>query len=179
MLSDRHEAEDVCQVVFERVLRGLGRYEQRDGVPFRAWLFEIARNEVSRELGRRARRSEPIDPVLVDEQRDGPAGAAWSALGWLGDGKLASLAAELPCHYQQVLALRYLAHLSWREIAVVLGTTVKAAQHNQARALAQLRAAWARVEPSSARSWPAPKRGDAGTAAATARPALAPVRAVV
>jgi RNA polymerase sigma-70 factor (ECF subfamily) len=138
MLRDRHEAEDVRQMVFERMLRGLGRYEQRDGVPFRAWLFEIARNEVSRELGRRARRSVPTDPTRVNELRDGPATQAWSVLGWLGDGELAYLAAELPRHYQHVLALRHLAHLSWKEVAVVLDMTVKAAQDTQRRALAQL-----------------------------------------
>ena len=44
-LNNRTEAEDVAQDVFIRALAAIKKYEERD-VPFTAWLFRIAHNQV-------------------------------------------------------------------------------------------------------------------------------------
>src|SRR5919205_2368047 len=42
IVRDRHEAEDITQNVFAKLLSAIARYEQRE-VPFAAWLLRIAR----------------------------------------------------------------------------------------------------------------------------------------
>src|SRR5918997_4099516 len=44
-LRRREDAEDVTQLVFERIVTGLPRY-RHTGKPFSAWAFRIARNAV-------------------------------------------------------------------------------------------------------------------------------------
>jgi len=44
-IKHQEEAEDITQLVFLKALKNIERYELRD-VPFRAWLYQIARNTV-------------------------------------------------------------------------------------------------------------------------------------
>ncbi|HEV8574241.1 MAG TPA: RNA polymerase sigma factor [Dehalococcoidia bacterium] len=53
-VGDRREAEEQAAQVLEEALRGIGRYQER-GLPFRAWLFRIARNVVADHIKRRQR----------------------------------------------------------------------------------------------------------------------------
>src|SRR6266702_1473655 len=60
-VSRREDAEDLTQLVFERIVGGLPRY--RPGRrPFAAWVFRIARNAVIDHV-RRERPTEQLDPV--------------------------------------------------------------------------------------------------------------------
>src|SRR4051812_8533001 len=43
LLRDEHDAEDVTQQVFAKLLTSLSKYEQRE-VPFSAWILRVARN---------------------------------------------------------------------------------------------------------------------------------------
>jgi hypothetical protein len=43
IVHDPHEAEDVTQQVFGKLVRVIGKYEERD-VPFFAWIIRVARN---------------------------------------------------------------------------------------------------------------------------------------
>src|SRR5689334_6832254 len=43
IVKDDHEAEDVTQLVFAKLMTVIARYDDR-GVPFFAWLLRIARN---------------------------------------------------------------------------------------------------------------------------------------
>jgi RNA polymerase sigma-70 factor (ECF subfamily) len=55
----REDAEDITQVVFERIVASLPRYRQR-GRPFTAFAFRVARNAVIDHV-RRSRHHEPLD----------------------------------------------------------------------------------------------------------------------
>ena len=68
MVRDTHLAQDVVQEVFEKVLRKHDHY--RPGTNFRAWLFEIARNQALTALRARQRLPRPISSLPQTEEID-------------------------------------------------------------------------------------------------------------
>ena len=66
MLGDLHLAQDVTQEVFERVF--LKHCLYRPGSNFRAWLFEVARNQALSALRARKRTPRPI--TALSDQND-------------------------------------------------------------------------------------------------------------
>ena len=126
----RGEAEDLTSEVFHQALANLGRFEWR-GVPFAAWLLQIARNAVADRWQRLAReRGEPApDPGVTG----GPAAADHRAM-------LADLVGRLPHDQQRVVLARFVEQKSIREIAEALGRTEGAVKQLQLRALQSLRA---------------------------------------
>jgi RNA polymerase sigma-70 factor (ECF subfamily) len=119
-MVDQHEAEDLTQQVFLKLLTRLGSYEERPDVPFSAWLRRVAHNLAIDHL--RARRPEPTDaPWLLSEVADELAPERSSSLR--------EALAELPPVQRKVLVLRYIAGLSPGEIASELGRS-EGAIHN-------------------------------------------------
>ena len=115
-LRRREDAEDVTQLVFERIVTALPRYRHQ-GRPFSAWAFRIARNAVI-DHQRRYRRTEPLGAVA--EPADGMILEALS----LRDEEVRELRAairRLTPDQQEALALRYGAGLSAEEAARVMG----------------------------------------------------------
>lgn len=112
----REDAEDITQLVFERIVGALPRY-RHNGRPFAAWAFRIARNAVI-DHQRRARPVEPLD--AVPEPIDGRLPELLS----LRDEEVRELRAALRAltpDQQEALALRYGAGLSAEEAARVMG----------------------------------------------------------
>ena len=113
LVRDRHEAEDITQNVFAKLITTIEKYEQRE-VPFDAWIFRVARNAALDYL--RSRRAIPSEEVRVAdsgraEVSSDRALALRQALG------------ELPEDQREVLMLRHIAGLSPTEIAGMLGRT--------------------------------------------------------
>src|SRR3954465_13771604 len=52
IVRDEHEAEDITQLVFAKLMTKLGQYEQRV-VPFTSWLLRLAHNAALDHLRRR------------------------------------------------------------------------------------------------------------------------------
>src|SRR4029077_523316 len=96
------------------------------GVPFRAWLFRIARNEVLSRL-RRSSRVEIEAPAPVDRRRGGAADDhdVAAALSWVSNADLMFLLERLPVAQRQVITLRYMLDLETEERAPVLGRTAE------------------------------------------------------
>ena len=68
IVRDRHEAEDITQTLFSKLLTKIRRYEQRE-VPFSAWILRVARNASLDHL--RSRRMVPVALAqLPEEQRE-------------------------------------------------------------------------------------------------------------
>jgi RNA polymerase sigma-70 factor (ECF subfamily) len=112
----REDAEDVTQLVFERIVTALPRY-RHNGTPFAAWAFRIARNAVI-DHQRRTRPTEPLGAIA--EPRDGLELEARS----VRDEEIRELRAairRLTPDQQEALALRYAAGLSAEEAAAVMG----------------------------------------------------------
>jgi RNA polymerase sigma factor (sigma-70 family) len=65
--TDRGEAEDLTSEVFHHALAHLSRFEWR-GIPFAAWLHQLARNAVADRWERAARERGEASP-MVDNRR--------------------------------------------------------------------------------------------------------------
>jgi RNA polymerase sigma-70 factor, ECF subfamily len=115
-LRRREDAEDVTQLVFERIVAGLPRYRQT-GRPFKAWAFRIARNAVI-DHRRRQRPTEPLGSIAE------PVDAMVVEARALHMEEITELRAAIGCltaDQQEALALRYVAGLSADEAARVMG----------------------------------------------------------
>src|SRR5919109_4148320 len=73
IVKDEHEAEDVTQLVFAKLMTVLHKYEQRE-VPFASWLMRLSHNAAYDHLRRRL--PTPVEEVRNPEDRFdvGPSG---------------------------------------------------------------------------------------------------------
>jgi RNA polymerase sigma-70 factor, ECF subfamily len=65
IVRDQHEAEDITQSLFAKLLTKIQRYEQRQ-VPFSAWILRVARNAALDHF--RARRQVPFEEVRTSDE---------------------------------------------------------------------------------------------------------------
>jgi RNA polymerase sigma-70 factor (ECF subfamily) len=112
IVGDDHEAEDVTQHVFAKLMTAIGKYDDR-GVPFMAWLLRLARNLAIDHL--RANRLTPVESVLDQDLSSAPdldqRGAVRAAL------------ASLPRDQREVVVLRHVMGYKPGEIARRTGRT--------------------------------------------------------
>ncbi len=112
IVHDHHEAEDVTQQVFAKLIRVIGKYQERE-VPFFAWMLRVTRNVAVDHLRKQ-------QPLPVEEVRaEGRGGEGLVDGGRLED--LTAALATLPLAQREVLVLRHFAGLSPTEIAVRVG----------------------------------------------------------
>jgi RNA polymerase sigma-70 factor (ECF subfamily) len=130
IVRNRHDAEDVTQEVFTKLMRAIHRYEERE-VPFAAWITRVARNAALDHV--RARRQIPVEEVRISEN-----GQEETSFERLYAFKRAL--AALPESQRQVLILRHIGGLSPNEIADRLGKTEASVQglHHRGRAALKL-----------------------------------------
>jgi RNA polymerase sigma-70 factor, ECF subfamily len=108
IVRDRHEAEDVTQLVFAKLIRSIGKYQERE-VPFLAWVLRVTRNVALDHLRRQR-------PIPVAEVRPAGTVSDHQTPGGRG-GELIEALASLPHAQREVLVLRHIAGLSPSEIA--------------------------------------------------------------
>jgi RNA polymerase sigma-70 factor (ECF subfamily) len=112
IVHNHHEAEDITQHVFAKLMRVIGKYEERD-VPFFAWALRVARNVTMDYI--RSERLIPVDEIRkADREESNPA-----ARGKMDE--LREALDTLPSAQREVLILRHVAGLSPVEIAKVTG----------------------------------------------------------
>jgi RNA polymerase sigma-70 factor, ECF subfamily len=127
IVRDEHEAEDVTQHVFAKLMTTLVKYDDR-GVPFFAWLLRLARNVAIDHL--RANRLLPTENVLDPD----------SSSGFdvdQGETVRAALA-TLPDEQRKVVILRHVVGLTPGEIADRMGRSegsIHGLHHRGRRAL--------------------------------------------
>ena len=112
IVHDYHEAEDVTQQVFAKLIRVIGKYHEQD-VPFFAWMLRVTRNVAVDHL--RKQQPLPVEEVRAESQRD-EAHVSGAALA-----DLTAALATLPHAQREVLVLRHFAGLSPTEIATRVG----------------------------------------------------------
>jgi len=112
IVRHHHDAEDVTQQVFAKLITAIAKYEPR-GVPFVAWLLRMSHNVAVDAV--RARRSTPAAEIFGHDAVCDDASERARSL-------LAAFAA-LPTDQRQVVVLRHVLGLSPVEIAERLGRT--------------------------------------------------------
>jgi RNA polymerase sigma-70 factor (ECF subfamily) len=136
LLRDRPAAEEVTAAAFERAYRRRRTFNPRRGSA-RAWLFGIARNAALDELRRRRRvaalAAEPADVEAVAPEEGADRAAARAAV------RVAL--AGLEVRERELIALKFFAGLSNRELARVLGVSESNAGTLLHRAVTKLREA--------------------------------------
>ena len=136
IVRDSHEAEDITQNVFAKLMTAIQKYEPRD-VPFAAWILRVSRNAAMDHL--RARRLIPFSEVRTDDE-------GYEQIGFERSQCLREALSRLPQDQCEVLVLRHLAGLSPSEIAVRLGKTEASVHGLHHRGRAALRQALLEVE---------------------------------
>jgi RNA polymerase sigma-70 factor (ECF subfamily) len=125
LVRDHHEAEDITQNVFIKLMTVIGKYEPRD-VPFSAWARKVARNVAMDHL--RTRRMTPVEDVrVVDDDR--------RQISRERNRDLCEALNRLTEDQREVLVLRHIVGLSPAEIAKLLGKNENAihALHHRGR----------------------------------------------
>lgn len=139
-VGDVQEAEDLTASVFLRMIAALPGYQPR-GLPFRAWLFRIARNLLADHYRSRWRRSSvPLEEAERAEAPEGSSPAAAVDRRQAAE-RVRRLLAGLQDSQRQVMALRFLGGLSIQETAHVLDRTEGAVKSLQHRGLQAMRLA--------------------------------------
>jgi len=133
-IGDRMEAEDITQQVFLNAIKAISSFRWR-GIPFSAWLFRIAHNQVVDYLRRKAKRPAiPLDESLVASDYDPQLIAGQK----LDIERLHSATGKLTPAQQEVISLRFAGELSIAQVARIMGRSegaVKALQHSAIVAL--------------------------------------------
>ncbi len=111
IVHDSHEAEDITQNLFAKLMTAIQKYEQRE-VPFAAWILRVARNMTLDHV--RARRQIPVEEVRTDDQ-------GYEQVGFERSQCLRDALKQLPQDQREVLVLRHIAGLTPGEIATRLG----------------------------------------------------------
>jgi RNA polymerase sigma-70 factor, ECF subfamily len=131
IIRDYHDAEDVTQQVFAKLIHVIGKYEERD-VPFFAWVLRVARNLAVDHLRRQRM-------ILVEEVRTTTEGGGDVVGGQRMTDDLREALSRLPKDQCEVVVLRHVAGFSPPEIATLTGRSVGSIHglhHRGRRALA-------------------------------------------
>jgi RNA polymerase sigma-70 factor (ECF subfamily) len=135
LVSDAREAEDLTAQTFLRAWEAIDRYKER-GAPFVAWLLRIAHNLTISYLRSKRDHSE-LDEGFVDHKRRGN---PEESLEQSSDEKSVREAVlQLRDEQRQVIMLRFVEELDYREVAAMIGKSVPAVRVIQHRALGNLR----------------------------------------
>jgi RNA polymerase sigma-70 factor (ECF subfamily) len=140
-LHNVEEAKDLTSQTFLAAFEAFPRYRHNGHFP--AWLFAIARSKMVDHLRKESRRSQAWFDAL--KLHGSPANEAGDPLQEIVQGErtaaLCGLIAELPQDEQELLRLRYVAELSFADIAALTKRSEEAVKKSVYRLLARLQSA--------------------------------------
>lgn len=145
--ADVYVAQELTSNVFYNAMKSLGKFRWRS-LPFGAWLYRIATNEVNGYYRRRARsRTVDIDDAPTDQLADPTAGAdrdVITAQQAVAENalflELHAAVAALDAKYQDVIVLHYFEKKSLEEIRLILGKPIGSLKSRLHRGRKMLRA---------------------------------------
>lgn len=128
-IGDKTEAEDMTQQVFLNALQSISSFKWK-GVPFAAWLFRIAHNQVVDYLRKKKKQAAILlDESLASRDSNPQLMAEYS----LDIEQLLLATKRLTEAQREVISLRFAGGLSIAEAAKIMGKSqgaVKALQHS-------------------------------------------------
>jgi RNA polymerase sigma-70 factor (ECF subfamily) len=131
LLRDAHEAEDAVQEAFARAIRYFESFRGMDG---RAWLLSIVRNTCFTQLRRRRSGGEKVEfDEEVHTGEDRLAGPETDLARTIARETVREGLAQLAVELREVLVLRELEGLSYKEIAQVAGVPIGTVMSRLAR----------------------------------------------
>jgi len=134
-IGNETEAEDMTQQVFLNALRSISSFKWK-GIPFSAWLFRIAHNQVVDYLRSKKRTTVPLDESLTSSNsNDNPQSVVEQKLDI---EQLLLATKQLTEAQREVISLRFAGELSIAQVAKAIGKNqgaVKALQHSAIVAL--------------------------------------------
>ena len=132
------DAEDVVQEACVRAIRFLSSLRDGDARP---WLLAIVRNTWYTQVGRM--KAGTIVPLSVDDRRDEAPDPEQRLVGAEGVARVRAAVEDLPPEFREVILLRDIEGLSYKEIAEVIrapiGTVMSRIARGRERLLAALR----------------------------------------
>jgi RNA polymerase sigma-70 factor, ECF subfamily len=136
-VHDPAHAEDLTGEVFLRMVANLSNYQDRS-LPFRAWLYGIARNLVIDDYRKsRIRQYVPLESVAGDAvEGKSPEELTEQVLAFT---RVKNALSKMAPDQREVIELRFLAGLSLNEVAASVNKTVAAVKSLQHRGLTVLR----------------------------------------
>jgi RNA polymerase sigma-70 factor (ECF subfamily) len=137
LTGDRAAAEDVTQIVFQRMLKY--RHTYRDEGRFAAWMYHLARRCAGDHFRKWSSSAVPVEPSALDGVADESRGADESAARSDDHELLHRALGRLDRDEREVLLLSRLQELSFAEVARILECSVGAARVRAHRALKALR----------------------------------------
>lgn len=132
LIGNVHEAEDITAQTFLTAFESFHRF--REDRHFASWLFTIARNKAMDHFRRRKNLS-PIDETVNPAMENDP---LHSMIRNEQIANLSNLIRALPEEERELLRLRYLASMSFPEIAHFLRRNESAVKKSTYRLLARL-----------------------------------------
>src|ERR1700722_4897049 len=137
LVRNTHDAEDIVQEAYLRAFKFFGGYHGGDA---RAWVLKIVRNTSYSflEKNRSAHLAEEFDEKIHTANVEQP--GAEAALLQSADSRMVREALdELPVNFREVLVLRELEGMSYKEIAEVMDVPMGTVMSGLARGRGQLR----------------------------------------
>jgi RNA polymerase sigma-70 factor (ECF subfamily) len=140
LTGNTDDAQDVVQDAYLRAFRYLDAFR---GDNFRVWLLTIVRNSFLDWLKDNRTGRQLFQPASADADWTDPAPSAEAMLLDRVDTEtLNTLMAKLPAEYREVLILREIEGLSYKDIAQVTGMAPGTVMSRLSRARLALRRAW-------------------------------------
>lgn len=131
-VNNDKEAEDLTSQVFLKVYEQLPNYTEKGQFP--AWLFTIVRHQVSDHF----RTDRPSVPLEGLDLKDDQINILDQAMQSDELRRLNQLIRSLPDPEQELIRLRFVAELTYKDIAALLGGTQDAVRKQISRLLARL-----------------------------------------
>ncbi len=134
-VSSKEDAEDLAEGIFMKIWENLKKYNDV-GVPFEAWVFRIARNQMT-DYYRTRKTNVSIDEAL--EIKDDNPSVEDIVETNLTKEKVLEALKKLPDTYREIITLKFIEKLENKEICQILDKPVDQIRVLQSRALKALR----------------------------------------